>query len=200
MQIIGLTRRRFLELGAAATAAMAVSPRHARAADPATLRVRGASDIQSIDPVNPAASADQDVMAAIFNNLITYRPGTEWGWELQTATAFEEVDPTHYKFTLMPNVMWTNGFGEMTTEDVKFSFERIIDPAIGSWASVDWQTLDKVEIVDKYNGVIVLKESFAPLLRSTLPYGSGCIVCKKAVEALENKQFTIEPPASCGPY
>ena len=33
-----------------------------------------------------------------------------------------------------------------------------------------------------------------------MPYGSGTIICKNAVEALPDKKFTTDPPASSGPY
>lgn len=199
MKVLGLTRRRFLEMTAAAMTSLAAASSRTHAQGTKVLRVRSSADIQDIDPSNPAASEDQDVMMAVFNKLVSYKTGTEWGWELEAATSIEQVDPTHVKFTLMPGVMWTNGFGEMTTEDVKYSFERL-NNADFTWTYVDWQTLKEVEIVDKYNGVITLKEPFAPLFNSTLPYGSGTIICKKAVEALPEKKFTTDPPATCGPY
>lgn len=200
MRVRSLTRRRLLAATAAA-AALPVLPTRPRAQDANVLRVRATAEIQDIDPVNPAGNADQDVMGAIFNKLVAYKPNSpEWGWQLEAATSMEVADDTHIRFTLMPGMAWTNGFGEVTTEDVKYSFERIADPAMGSWAAVDWATLKEVEIIDPLTGVIVLNEPFAPLFNSTMPYGSGTIVCKKAVEALPEKKFTTEPPSTCGPY
>jgi peptide/nickel transport system substrate-binding protein len=200
-----MTRRQFLATTCAAGAVAALRPSISYSQSNKVLRVRSNSDIQDIDPVNPAAAADQDVMMAVFNKLVSYKPlyGNEsadagWGWELEAATSVEQVDPTHVKFTLMPGVMWTNGFGEMTTEDVKYSFER--HGQRESWTAVDWASLKEVEIVDKHNGVLVFNEPFAPLFNSTLPYGSGTIVCKAAVEQLAEKKFTVEPPATAGPY
>ena len=87
----------------------------------------------------------------------------------------------------------------MTTEDVKFSFERIIDPDLDAAYADDWATLDHVEIIDKYNGKIVLKEPFAPLWTSTLPVGSGTIISKKLVEEIGSKGFATNIIGS-GPY
>lgn len=200
MHVRSLSRRRLLA-SVAASATLPLVPRPSRAQASPTLRVRSSSEIQDIDPVNPAASSDQDVMGAIFNKLVAYKANDPaWGWELEASTAIEQVDATHVRFSLMPGMAWTNGFGEVTAEDVKFSFERIADPAMGSWASVDWATLKEVDVIDPLTGVIVLNEPFAPLFNSTLPYGSGTIVCKKAVEALPEKKFSTEPPATCGPY
>ena len=194
---LATTRRSIMGAAMAGAAAMAM-PGFVNAAGEKVLRVRSNSDIQGIDPNNPAAAADQDVMMAIFNKLVGFKPGTEWDWQLEAAEEIEVVTPTDVKFRLMPNIMWTDGYGELTTEDVKYSFERL--GKLESWAAVDWSTLDHVEIVDKYNGIIHLNAPFAPLFRSTLPYGSGSIVCKKAVEELPEKIFTTTPPAQSGPY
>ena len=61
-------------------------------------------------------------------------------------------------------------------------FERIADPKNESPYKDDFAVLDHVEVKDKYNGTIILKEYFAPLWTSTLPEGSGKIVCKAAVD------------------
>ncbi len=193
-----ISRRHFLGTTAALSAGLALSSGQVLAQGTSVLRARSNSDIQNIDPINPAATADQNVMQAIFNRLVNFKPGTAWEWELDAAEKIDVVDDTHVRFKLRPNIMWTNGFGEMTTEDVKYSFER--HARLESWTAVDWAALKEVQIVDKYNGVIVLNEPFAPLFWSTLPYGSGTIVCKKAVEKLEGERFSVTPPATSGPY
>ena len=63
----------------------------------------------------------------------------------------------------------------------------------------DWATLDGVEIRDRCSGVIHLKQPFSPLFKSTLPYGSGMIVCKRAVEA-HGGRIDTDPFATSGPY
>jgi peptide/nickel transport system substrate-binding protein len=126
-------------------------------------------------------------------------PGNEWKWELSAAESIDQIDDTHIKFKLMPGIMWSGDFGEMTAEDVKYSFERIADPKNESPYKDDWAVLDRVEVADKLSGTIVLKEYFAPLWTSTLTEGSGKIICKAAVEKAGGK-FTTEIPASSGPY
>src|SRR3546814_15983337 len=66
---------------------------------------------------------------------------------------------------------------------VKYSFERVLDPAIASPVAGDWGPLSHVELEDSHTGVIVLKEPFQPLWTVALPYGVGQTVCTKAVEA-----------------
>ena len=91
--------------------------------------------------------------------------------------------------------MWTNGFGELTAEDVKYSFERMLD---SEWSG-DWESLDHVEIKDKYSGTIVLNKAFAPFATITLAGATGVMVCKQATEAAGGK-YAAEIPATCGPY
>src|SRR4029453_1115005 len=114
--------------------------------------------------------------------------------------SIEQADPTHIRFELRPGIPWTNGFGELTAEDVKFSYERIANPAIKSPYKGDWAKLERVELTGRHAGVIVLNEPFIPLWSSTLPQTSSVIVCKKAVEKMDGQRFTMDPAATCGPY
>ncbi len=197
------TRRGFLATTAGAAGSLALSglaggPALAQA--PRVLRSRLFVPLENLDPMTRTSAAEGDVMDGLFPGLITYKPGTEWGWELDAAAALEMVDATHIRFALKPGLGWTNGFGELTAEDVKFSYERIADPASKSAYRGDWEPLDSVQVTGPREGVIVLKRPFMPLMSSTMPMQSGMIVCKKAVEALEGKRFGLEPPAVAGPY
>ena len=156
-------------------------------------------DIQCLDPLNHIAELDFDIASAIHPKLIAYKPGTTFEWELDAAESIKQVDETHITFSLRPGIMFTNGFGELTAEDVKFSFERIANPENESSYIGDWEPLDRVDVIDKYSGTIVLKSPFAPLWRTTLPWYTGSIVSKKAVEAVGGR-FTTNPPASAGPF
>ncbi len=139
-------------------------------------------------------------MTCIFSGLVTFKPGEEWAYENDLAAEIKQETPTRIRFQLKPGYPWSNGFGEVTAEDVKYSYERIANPELKAAYRVDWEKLDKVELTGTHSGVIVLKEPYVPLWNSTLPAGSGLIMCKKAVEKLEGQRFTIEPPATCGPY
>ena len=107
--------------------------------------------------------------------------------------SIEQVDELTIKFKLKPGLMWTGNYGEVTTEDVKYSYERYIDPELNSPIIGDWLPLKEVEIVDKYSGIIHLKEPFAPIWWSTLPYTSGAIVSKKATEKLVENSSQLIP-------
>ncbi|MBX6320306.1 MAG: twin-arginine translocation signal domain-containing protein [Rhodospirillaceae bacterium] len=195
-----LDRRAFLRASAALGVAAAFAPRRSGAAESKILRVRSYSDLQVLDPFDRKSNAEYDITRCLLPRLVRWKPGDTWEWEPHAAETIEQVDPLTIRFTLKRGIMWTGGFGEVTAEDVKYSFERIADRERKSPYFDDWSALDKVEVVDKYSGVIRLKQYYAPLWSTTLPAGSGQIVCKAAVEALPDKHFTTEVPASAGPY
>jgi peptide/nickel transport system substrate-binding protein len=199
MQRIHVSRRRVLAGTGAIATALALGPRWSWGAEGKILKVRSYGDLQVLDPINRKAAPEDHITSCTFHNLIKWKPGDKWEWELDAAEAIEQVDDTHIKFRLKPGIKWSGDYGEVTAEDVKFSFERIADPKNESPYKDDFAVLDHVEVTDKYNGTIVLKEFFAPLWTSTLPEGSGKIVSKAAVEKAGGK-FTTEIPAVSGPY
>jgi peptide/nickel transport system substrate-binding protein len=86
----------------------------------------------------------------------------------------------------------------MTAEDVKFSYERVVNPANKSPFAAELSPLDHVEVTDAYSGVLVLKNRSAAIW-SFLPWYTASIVSKKAVEKAGGS-FTTQPPASSGAY
>jgi peptide/nickel transport system substrate-binding protein len=171
----------------------------AHAADYRALRVQVTGDAEVIDPANRSGIADEDIIPLIFSNLIKYKGDNSFEWELDAASDIRQVDDTHVRFSLRPGIQWTNGFGDLTAEDVKFTYERFLDTTHKAVYKGDWDFLDHVEVQDKYSGVLVLKYPFVPLWSSTLPGASGAIICKKALEANGGK-FPTDPPVSAGPY
>jgi len=198
-----LSRRQMLKtLGAAtlgAVGANLLASKASFAVDGKVLKIRNDGDIRNLDPANRGGWYDETVMFAIYSGLIQYKSGDEWGWQLDAAETLEQTDPLTVPFKLKEGLMWTNGFGEVTAEDVKYSYERFADPRVSAVYGSDWAALDTVEVTGKYTGVIKLKRPFAPLFTSTMPHASGLIVCKAAVEANEGVILT-DPLATSGPY
>ncbi len=195
-----LDRRKFLIGSSALGVAAAAGPGLAWSAEESVLKIRSYADLQVLDPSYTLSDPESDIQACIFNKLIEYGPGDRWEWRLDAASTIEQVDDHHIAFTLRPGIMWSGGFGEMTAEDVKYSFERVADPAMESPYAEDWVTLERVDVKDKYSGVIVLEESSPMVWTTTLVGQGGQIVCKAAVDALPEKKFTTAPPAVSGPY
>jgi peptide/nickel transport system substrate-binding protein len=166
-----------------------------------TLTIRLIGDMTNLDPAFFAnTSVDEPVMSAINEGLITYKPNLRtFDVVNQLAETFTpSADGLTFDFTLKKGIMFHGGYGELTSEDVKFSYERIADPKLDAPYAGDWKALKEVQIKDKYSGTIVLKEPFAALLHSTLPVTSGYILSKKAVEKL-GKDYATHPIGT-GPY
>lgn len=195
-------RRNFLKgataLGAAAALPMGFSSR-AMAASDGVLRVRTYGDLRSMDPAFSVGVTDEEMHSAVYNKLIQFKPGKEWDWQLDAATMVEQTDPTHVKFALRDDIGFTNGFGAMTAEDVKFSFERIVSEELESTNKPDMGPMSHVEVTGEREGTIVLKEPFAPLFSIALPYITGNIISKEATEAAGGRMGT-DPVAESGPY
>ena len=198
-----LTRRGVLRGAAALGVAAAVKPRVAWSAEGNVLRFRRTTDLQTLDP-GVAWSDDAETSLSLFPGLIrfkpTYEPGQKWEWELDAATSIEQVDPTHIKFALRPGIAWTNGFGEMTAEDVKYSYERIANPENEMPYQTDWEALDRVDVIDDHTGVIVLKEPFVALWTMTLPFGARLDHLQGGDRGRRRRVHHRAAPATAGPY
>ena len=195
----GMNRRDVMKAAAAVGLFSLVSPVAVRAQGATILRARSYSEIQVLDPAYRKAAPEDDIMRCIFNGLVRRKSADDWSWELDAAESIAQVDEKTIQFTLKPGIMFSGGHGEMTADDVKFSYERIADPANESPYKDDWAVLDNVEVTGTHTGVIHLKEPFAPLWSSTLPTASGQIMSRKAVEAAGGK-FETQVPAYSGPY
>jgi peptide/nickel transport system substrate-binding protein len=167
-----------------------------------TLKLHLDEDIENLDPAIQPGHADSYVAVNVFENLVAYKPGS-----FERANALAESwepssDGLQWQFKLKPGIPFHQDYGEVTADDVKYSFERIAGltkPKLESSYAGDWATLEQVKVNGKYEGVVVLKEPFAPLMTTTIPEQSGQIVSKKAVEKLGNKKFGTNPVGT-GPY
>ena len=195
----GPTRRAVLAGAGAFGAASLAFPRMSLSQDGSILTVRSYSDMQILDPAFRLSAPEEDIMRAIFAGLVTNTPGDAWGWKNYAVDMIEQRDDVTIAFRLRDNVRFTDGFGRMTAEDVKFSIERVVDPANESPYAGDWASLREVEVTGELTGIIHLKEAFAPLWNSTLPTTICSVLSREAVEGLGGKIGT-EPVAQSGRY
>jgi peptide/nickel transport system substrate-binding protein len=171
----------------------------AQAAPRTNITVRIDRDLEVLDPSARTGPWDGNVVRTVFQRLLKQKPNSA---ELENDAAAEvnQTSPTIVEFRLKPGQMFTDGFGEMTAEDVKFSFERIGLPPQGreSIYRGDWVNLERVEVTGQYTGKIVLSRPRANLFNIALGDVSGCIVSKRAVEQRGAEHNT--KPVGSGPY
>jgi peptide/nickel transport system substrate-binding protein len=166
-----------------------------------TLRVLPNGAPTTFDPARWTVAVDQWALQCIYEGLVTFRPGTTEVANVLAKSFTPSSDGLRYDFELKPGIQFHAGYGEVTAEDVKFSYERIAgiaDPKFESPESPDWAALQEVQVTGRYSGTIVLTRYFAPLLNSVLPVSSGYIVSKKAV--LERGDKFQTQPVGTGPY
>ena len=207
----GLTRRDLLLRGGILAAA-AGSPAFLAACDVAgdatgsgstkkQLAIRLVSDIATLDPAQMTSTVEDAVMLCVGENLMTYKAGsTDLVPELAEELTSSKDGRTH-TFRLKKGMRFHGDYGEVTAEDVKFSFERIAGltkPKIDSAYQGDWAALEGVEVTDTHTGVIHLKEPFAPLMLTTIPGNAGIIISRAAYEEL-GEDFATQPIGS-GPF
>lgn len=160
-------------------------------------------DIQPpFDPLNRVSYPEGNVLRAVLQGLIAFKPGT-FEWELSAAKRIEQVSDTVIEFELKPGLKFSGDFGEMTADDVKFSFERAIKPGPDGKApqhGKDFAALEEVEVTGPYTGKIKLKTPAPALWQVVLPDNSGLILSRKAFEAGAYRADAPTKVIGTGPY
>ena len=194
-----LSRRSFLATVGAFGVVAGTAPRVAISANGSILTLRSYSDLQVLDPAYRLSLPEEDIIRAVFAPLVVPQAGDVWTWKTIAAESIEQLDDLTVAFKLRDNIGFTDGFGQMTAEDVKFSIERFADPAMESPYAGDWSALKEVEVKDTLSGLIHLNEKFVPLWSTTLPTPASCVLSKRAMEELGDR-ITTQPIAQSGQY
>lgn len=121
-------------------------------------------------------------------------PGLAESWEVSP-------DALTITYHLRQGVQFQDGWGELTSEDVKYNFERhAADDSTGKVEQA--RRIDSMETPDPYTLVINFKRAF-PTFLAELSYGGGGmaqgIVSKNYVEAV-GETVAAQEPIGTGPY
>jgi len=152
------------------------------------------------DPGRWQYTSDWFVYPSLFNWLVRWKAGT-FGGQLEpdlAETYTVSADGTTYTFKLRKGVQFHKGFGELTSEDVAFTFSRqMADQKMSFYDDV--QQIAQIETPDRYTVRIRLKAPSAAFLTTVIAYRPGLIVSKKAVQQLGEAEFA-KAPVGTGPY
>ena len=186
---------------AAAAAPTAAKPAATAAPAPATTAKGGELVVgkdqegPGLDPAkNPAQAAIRifDLMYSRLTRLdVQMRPQPDLAekWEIST-------DGKTYVFHLRKGVKFHNG-RDLTATDVKYTYERIINPETASIAKSFFDPIDHVDATDPQTVTIVLKTAYTPFLVNTAASWAG-IVAREIVDA--NKGDLNKVDAGSGPF
>ena len=173
-----LTRRRFLALSASA-AALAAVPVAAQTRRGGTFISAKTTEAPSLDPIMEQALSRQRIDPLFYNRMV------EWGFDGKLEPALAEswttsADGKTWTFKLRRGVKFHNG-RELTSDDVKFTYERILDPKVGSGGRGYLSAIETIEVPDPLTVRIVTKQPSASLLAG-MAGGWSAIVSREAVE------------------
>ncbi len=148
------------------------------------------------DPHTISAVASMRMIGQMYNTLVDVDENLNVIPEL--AVSWEQPDDTTYIFHLAKGVKFHSG-RTMTAQDVKYSFERILDPATGALGNSSSYAgdIDTVEALDDETVKITLKNINAPFL-ANLSSSYCSIVDRDVVE--KNGGSLLLADGGTGPY
>jgi len=145
----------------------------------------------SLDPAVSSVYTGAQVYDNVFSKLLTMGPdGTFVG---QLATKWTATDPTTWTFDLADNVYFHNG-EKFTSADVKYTFDRILDPATASAYAGLYTSIASIETPSPTQVVFKLSTPFGPFLTNLA--NNGEIVNQKAIESGDPARH----PVGTGPF
>ena len=147
----------------------------------------------TIDPNMDTLILVQNIMANMFDSLVQF--DAEMKLQPALAESWMVKDPLTYEFKLRKGVMFHNG-QELTSADVKYTVEWILDEANKSKQLRYFKYIDTVETPDDYTVMVKLKEPYAPMLSNL---SMLWIVPKKTIEEIGREEFA-KHPIGTGPY
>ena len=180
-----LGRRPLMQATGAAGLAAALVPYAAHAATLLRTACVGTS-FQSLDPGKASSAPDFWVLWAMFNGLAKF--DADMAIVPDLAEGWTTPDPRTWVFTLRRGVRFHDG-NEMTADDVKFTFDRLRDPAFGSPNRTKLDPVRDIRIRDPYTIEIETAEPFAPLLTYLTNTRSGTQIVSRGAPP---------PPARAG--
>ena len=162
-------------------------------ADDQSLIIGTDAEPSGIDPHKSTAFSSVRVTAKLYESLVQ----TDESMNIvpSLAESWEIPDDTTYIFKLKEGVKFHNG-REMKADDVKYSFERILNPDNACIAKSYFKTLSEINVKDVYTIEFKLSEPYAPFM-SYLTSVYASIVPKEVVE--ENGDL-MQVECGTGPF
>lgn len=110
------------------------------------------------------------------------------------------ADGRTYTFKLRPDVSWHNG-DEFVADDLVFTYERGMDPELGSPNAGGLVAIEDVKAPDKRTVVFQLKQPFAPFLTlvTGMPGRILAPVNKRALQEMGDEEYGVKPIGT-GPF
>ncbi|ADO76358.1 ABC transporter substrate-binding protein [Halanaerobium praevalens] len=150
-------------------------------------------EVSNLDPGETTISVNERVASLIFDGLVDYGkankivPGIAKDWTISN-------DGLSYTFELREGVLFHNG-QELTAEDVKYTYQRILDPAYGSGLRAKIKSIKEINIINDYKIEFVLEQPYSPFILG-MTFG---IVPKEYAEKVGEEKLGRNP-IGAGPF
>jgi peptide/nickel transport system substrate-binding protein len=154
------------------------------------LTIGADADPIGLDPTTLTAFSSYDFTSLLYTGLLRWSPDMKV--EPDLATGYEQVNATTYVFKLRSDVTFHNGQA-FDAEDVKYTFDRILNPATASPHATIFSSIKSVTVVDKSTIRFELHQPNAPFLSYLATNPNGVIV-PRGVGELNTK------PVGTGPF
>ncbi|SUE63032.1 ABC transporter substrate-binding protein [Roseomonas gilardii] len=187
----GLSRRALLAAGGFGALALGGFPRIGMAA-PGTLRaaISGYGVVNTLDPAKAALIPEFYVIWALYNGLLKLdaqmRPVPD------LAESFRTTEDGALEFRLRQGVKFHDG-GTLTSDDVKFTLERLLDEKTQSPNRSKVSAVSAIEVPDPLTVRLRTDQPFAPLLTFLSNARTGTQILSRAAVSADPDGFGRKP-------
>ncbi|GEL77765.1 ABC transporter substrate-binding protein [Tenuibacillus multivorans] len=142
------------------------------------LKIANDQEPAGLDPHKTPAHSSVRIYSQVYSGLVAFNENMEIVGDL--ASEWEQPDNQTYIFKLREGVTFHNG-SEVTAEDVKYSFERIMAEETASHIASYFSNVESIEVLGEYEVQFNLSSPDATFL-SNLTNASAAIVDQEVVE------------------
>ncbi|MEW6235267.1 MAG: ABC transporter substrate-binding protein [Candidatus Omnitrophota bacterium] len=166
--------------------------------DPKILVLYDMNDPPTLDPARSWGVFDGTLIGLVFSKLVCFDSKAAIQPDLASDWTIDEGGK-RYTFRLHPAARFSNG-RPIIADDVKYSFERVLDPRMASSSQWVLERIKRMEIADDRTITLVLEEPYAPFL-GLLAMPAASIVPREEVERCEREGVPFgERPLGGGPW
>jgi peptide/nickel transport system substrate-binding protein len=197
-----LSRRDFMKAASAVTAAVTMSAivsGRASAQGTDTIKIAfGARGLRTIDPQKSIQGVDCWAIIAIYDKLVDLPrwrfPATQDELVPRLATAWSgSEDAKTWTLELRQGVKFHKDYGDFTAEDVKFTFERAIDPVRAGGVRSKFLNIEGIDTDGTHKVIFRLKDPDPLFMLGVLTDYDAGILSKKAVEEIGEEEIATQP-------
>lgn len=161
------------------------------------LTVAVGMDVEQLDPAFISDIPSERVASQVHDRLLrldaegNIQPNLAADWEVSE-------DASVWTFHLKDDVQFTDG-SHFDAEIVKWHFDRLKDPELGSDYQDQFSIIEELNIIDDYTVEFVLERSYGPFINTIIFSPGGLIPSREHLEAIGADDYSSNPVGT-GPF